>query len=801
MRLQQLELRTGGEVTRLRFHDRLTVITGIDRSDRQGLVEVILGTLAGEATVSSELALVAPTGQRVTVDQTAEGTFHVFHDDGTATLGPAALYGLSVRDLFELMYVDARQLGLHQQGRAEPKELSDARRALVELNDQVSGARVAKEAADALESELRSIDEEIRQIDRGRPRRRYARSVVELDALHAERIAVTATPQEAELDRNIAAHLALLRPVAGAWRAATRRRADAERNFGDRVRLDEHAMTGALALPDRVPPDLDELVDGLAAAEAIRATVSAKLAGLMAAHLESPSHPDVARLARADQDRLWFVAERAIETAHALEVESLRLGGLTVEGDTVPIVAEIETAHDAVEHAQETIEKRRVGVVAAGGAAALGAVALPFAPFVAPLALAGSAAAAYWSVLAPRQQLAEAQGWETEALIRAGVPSYLTFHLRRIEAMQDASLRVELERATREHRHVMHQWRSLAGDISPIEARLLEDEVRAYAASVGALDGLGDDVDATRQRLTDEIEPAVEAARERLLDACRPFGVEHTTLAADLVRQLAEVARVAREQQELEAVEAAEALARARVEEVLTGMGLPPRANTASGDSSGVERDRDLDARLAIAEDRGGLAERRVIAREAGRSVAEIDREIERVDAVVKKDWKPEYGSTFTAADAREPDPDALQSRRDLTAMAWHTATRLVPDVARLADRRAALERRVAILEEQYGEGTAPTKARLAEIERELQHRLARLRHCGTANAPLPQIMDECFVHLRPDVKWAMLDLVDRLSGSAQIVYMTDDPDVTVWARRRANAGSVAFLDPLKQPA
>lgn len=799
MRLQQLELRTGDDVTRLRFHERLTMITGIDVADRQGLVEVLLGTLAGEPTIASELALVGATGQRMTVDQTAEGTFHTFHDDGTSALAPSTMLGLSVRELFDLTYVDARRLGLVQMGKAEPKELGDARRALAELSDQLGGARVAKEAAAALESELRSIDEEIRQIDRGRPRRRYARSVLELDALHAERIAVTATPQEEAADRDAAAHLALLRPVAAAWRTSVRRRSDAARAFGDRVRLDEHAMAGALALPDRVPPDLDGLVDDLAAAEAVRATVSAKLAGLMADHLESPTHPDVARLARADQSRLWFLAERAIETAHALEAESLRLGGLTVEGESVPLAAEIESAHDAVESAHGVIEKRRVGVVAAGGAAALGAVALPFAPLVAPLALAGSAAAAYWSVLAPRQQLAEAQGWETAALIRAGVPSYLSFHLRRMEAMQDASLRVELEKATREHRHLMHQWRTLAGDVSPVDALRLEDEVRAYAASVGALDGLGDDVDATRQRLVDEIEPAVEAAREALLAACRPFGIEHTTLAADLVRQLAEVARVAGEQRDLEALEAEEANARARVVEVLGGMGLGLPASPQGADPSCV--DRDVTAMLAVAEERGSAAERRVAAREAGRSIAEIDRDIERVDAIVKKDWKPEYGSTFTAADAREPDPDALQQRRDLTAMAWHTATKMVPDVERLADRRAALERRVAILEAQHGEGTAPTKSRITEIERELQHRLARLRHCGTANVPLPLIMDECLVDLRPDAKWTMLDLIDRLSSGAQIVYMTADPDVTVWARRRAAAGSVAFLDPLRQPA
>ena len=111
MRLQQLALRVSGDGQKLRFHERLTVISGISVEDRQGVVEVILGTLAGEPTVSSELAYVGRSGQRITVDQTAEGTFHTFHDDGTPAPPPSLHLGLSVHELFKLMYVDGRQLG------------------------------------------------------------------------------------------------------------------------------------------------------------------------------------------------------------------------------------------------------------------------------------------------------------------------------------------------------------------------------------------------------------------------------------------------------------------------------------------------------------------------------------------------------------------------------------------------------------------------------------------------------------------------------------------------------------------
>nr|MDP9440750.1 hypothetical protein [Actinomycetota bacterium] len=186
MRLQQLALRVNGGDQRLRFHERLTVISGIGVEDRQGVVEVILGSLAGEATVSHELAFVGSSGQRVTVDQTAEGTFHTFHDDGTPAVPPGVLLALSVHELFTLMYVDGARLGIFRQGPSEPRELTESRAALAALADQLEAATVARDAAQGLRQELQSIDEEIRQIEVGRPRRRYASMLLELQRLKDE---------------------------------------------------------------------------------------------------------------------------------------------------------------------------------------------------------------------------------------------------------------------------------------------------------------------------------------------------------------------------------------------------------------------------------------------------------------------------------------------------------------------------------------------------------------------------------------------------------------------------------------
>ncbi|MGI8791612.1 MAG: hypothetical protein ACR2H3_00245, partial [Acidimicrobiales bacterium] len=714
MRLHQLALRVHGDGARLRFNNRLTVIGGLSIDDRQGLVEVLLGTLAGQATVSSELAFVDRTGRRVVVDQTAEGAFHIAYDDGSIALGPTQTLGLTVHELFDLMYLDPGRLGLDTQGPREPRELGESRAALAVLNDQLEGAEVARDAADALRLEVQGIDHEISQIEPGRPKRRYAQLLLQLENLRSEKSAVHATSEDREVDAAVASHAAELRPLAQRWRHSESRRVDAARRFGERERMDAQAMAGALAMPDKAPLNLDRLVDVLAGAEARRASASARLATLMVDHLPAPSHPDIARLARHDQDLVWAAADRAVASALALEEASLSAGGFTPDDDNEApaIVQGIGCAHQAVEKAHDLLEKRRVGIVAAGGAVALGAMAIPLAPVVAPLALAGAASAAWWSIVGPRQRLAEAQGWEEDALVRAGVPSYLIFHLRRMDAIQDPGMRERVERCHAEHRTCMREWRRLAGDLSPLESLELEAEARAYAAAVGTLDGLGDEAERMREMLVEEIEPAVERAREEFMEVCRPFGIETPTLASDLIHQLVDLAVRARIQKDLENAEGEEAAARRPVEEYLDKLEAPAGST---------------EIRLSAFEAWATAAEDRNRGRIRARSTEEIDAEIERLEGLSMSEYRQEFGAVFTAADAREPDLDELQERRDLNRTAYNTARRLVPDVDKIADRRAAVQRRVALLEAEYDDslGGILSAEKATQVEHELQERLA----------------------------------------------------------------------------
>ena len=49
MRLEELVLRTAGDEFRVRFHEQLTVLSGIGMLERQALADSLLGALTGNA--------------------------------------------------------------------------------------------------------------------------------------------------------------------------------------------------------------------------------------------------------------------------------------------------------------------------------------------------------------------------------------------------------------------------------------------------------------------------------------------------------------------------------------------------------------------------------------------------------------------------------------------------------------------------------------------------------------------------------------------------------------------------------
>jgi hypothetical protein len=786
VRFEELSLRIPGDELRMRFHDKTTVLSGIGALERQGLTESLLGALTTGPAQSAELTYVDSQGRRVRLrrDPTGEVT-HTFEDGSPAPDLLAAL-GLDLEALRELTHVRAGDLGLLTSdiGVPEPPELAESRAALNELNEQLESALAARQAVEAMRMELSRIEESIREAEEGRAKRRYARLLADLERVRAEAAAMRTGDAGAASDqRYIEAARTTLR-VAENWHATLDALGRARAGFGTRERLDARTLAEAESMPDHAPAGLDALVTKLEHAEARRDALAARLSGLATSQLPEPSHPAVVRLARADQETVWGLAQKAIDSGLQLEDASISLGGLGVEGVSQAVGDAIEKAHEEVEAAERVLEERqRVGYMATGGTTAVAAIALMLMPLVAPLAIAGGIGAAVWSILAPRRRLAAARGREQDALTKATVPTYLAFHMRRIDATIDPGMRERLDLAALEHRVAVTRWHELAGAIDPVDALDLEDEVRKYAHALGSLDGTAEEIDAVRLELTQVAEPHAAEALEALMRACEPFGVDDPRVAANMVRHQVESANTARLQTKLEAAENDERHMRDELATMLKQLGFD------EGDI--VERLGALERGLAAAL---GREQARLRARDKD----VVDRELVELETRARQEHRAEWGTSVTPFDGPEPDVAELAERRDRTAQAHETAAKLVPDVELLADRRNAVERRVAVLEASLGEVPSANKLLAApDIEQLLLARVTAARHTGTPSEALPVILDEPFLRLRGESKWAMLDLIERLAEKTQMIYLTDDVDVLVWARRRAASGAMALLEPV----
>ena len=788
MRFDELCLRIPGDELRMRFHEQLTVLAGVGGIERRGLVEGLLGILSGVPGPGGVLTYIDAGGRRVTVATDAAGNTIHRYDDGSPAPEPTAQLGMDADLLRAHCCIQAVDLGLlapDVTGGGTPPELAEARETLGELNVRLESAIAARDTAEGLRQELAALDEQLREADEGQARRRYARLLAELARLRAEAAAVRGGRAGAEADRRLLDHAGEAGRLVRRWQQADERLATCRTRFGDRERLDPRTIAEGDSLPDRVPAELDGLASALTLAEGRRDRLAARLDELAASRLPEPSHPSVVRLARADQDAVWQTAALAIESRIQLEQASLSVGGLPAEGtgQVSALAIELEGAHRVVEDAERHMEQRhRTGLILSGVSTTAALLTIMSIVWLAPVMLITAVAAALWGVAEPRVRLAQARGLEEDVLVRAGVGTYLGLHLRRIDATIDPRARDRLTMAAMEHRVAAAAWHDLAGDLDPADALALELEVRRYAGALHALSGAADEIEAVRRELEEQAEPAVSAARTALLEACAPFGIDDPTLAASMVRHQVEIGATARLQRELEVAERAEDASRTELVNLLNTLGFEAE---------------DLPVAIGALDRALSAAAERNEARTSARHPEVVEGELQLLEERARQEHRPEWGTSVTADDAAEPDVAQLRQRRQSTAEAYATASALVPDVEHLADRRNAVERRVTVLEAAMGD--SPAAAALADtgdIERYLLARLTSVRNTGPGRVPMPLLLDEPFLRIHGSRKRELLDLLERLSGRAQLVYLTDDPDVVLWARRAAGNGSVLLLEP-----
>ena len=193
--------------------------------------------------------------------------------------------------------------------------------------------------------------------------------------------------------------------------------------------------------------------------------------------------------------------------------------------------------------------------------------------------------------------------------------------------------------------------------------------------------------------------------------------------------------------------------------------------------------------------DRAGERE---AARAAARPRDAVEADLARLDAEARRLRRPEW-TNVTLADAEEPDVASLMARRDqLTAELGAVGEPDHGAVERVADRHAAVERRVTALELQVREQRGDDGADVDQLQQHLLAALTKACHVGPRDEPVPVLLDDPFLRVPAERKWELMDMLRRLSEKTQILYLTDDPFIGAWARRRADTGAITLLEPVE---
>ena len=393
---------------------------------------------------------------------------------------------------------------------------------LAQLTEELDAADEAQHELEELRFELAAIDEQLRDVTAGAPRRQFARLVLELQQVQAEADLANEQIGLATADAALVAAGPEVRRLVGPWEATVARAGEQRRRFGDRVRLDPDGLAQGLTIPDRVAVELPGLMAALQGAETAPEASSRPSSPRLrpGRRQRKPSHPAVAVLARADQDVLWRAAHAAQAAEQRVSDASLALGGLEAGGMTPAIVDELDDAQTELEEAEASFARVRglthmAGIVAAvlsvgclivliGGMGPTvgGLPAFPARRRHGDRATAGSVGLAQ---TAPRRRMANARVRVDAALQQAGVPTYLAFHMRRIDPTLDKTAGQSLETALVDERRASARWTALAGDTTPDDALALET-VKCGRTLRPCVQLDGDGSDEIRRRLVDVAE-------------------------------------------------------------------------------------------------------------------------------------------------------------------------------------------------------------------------------------------------------------------------------------------------------
>src|SRR3954465_1892966 len=84
VRFEELSLRIPGDELRMRFHKRITVLSGLEGAERLGLVDSLLDTVADGPSGQTVLSYRDAQGRRVTISRDVDGAITHSYDDGSS---------------------------------------------------------------------------------------------------------------------------------------------------------------------------------------------------------------------------------------------------------------------------------------------------------------------------------------------------------------------------------------------------------------------------------------------------------------------------------------------------------------------------------------------------------------------------------------------------------------------------------------------------------------------------------------------------------------------------------------------
>src|SRR5688572_9701447 len=158
VKFDELVLKIPGDELRVKFHPRMTVLSGLGAPEREALATSILGSLAG-GPESTALRYLDGTGRLVNAISGPDGPVHARHEDDGSPATPPMGGLASPTDLRALMLVQAADLGVVSRTAREdePKELRVARASLEEITAQLDDALAEEQAASAVRAELEAL--------------------------------------------------------------------------------------------------------------------------------------------------------------------------------------------------------------------------------------------------------------------------------------------------------------------------------------------------------------------------------------------------------------------------------------------------------------------------------------------------------------------------------------------------------------------------------------------------------------------------------------------------------------------